>query len=132
MRENKGELIKFTGDGMMATFSGFGHAYRAVRCARQLQGLGRAEARIKFGIGLAEGLVMCGFVGDDVRRQYDVLGANVHLAARLCSQAEPGQILLPETMLQRAGLNNIPRRTLGDLTIKGFSRPVACVALDLN
>lgn len=132
VRENEGEVIKFTGDGMMATFSGFGHAYRAVRCARQLQDLGRAEARIQFGIGLAEGLVMCGFVGDDVRRQYDVLGANVHLAARLCSQAKREQILLPETMWQRTGLNNIPRRTLGELPIKGFSKPVACVALDLH
>lgn len=75
---------------------------------------------------------MCGFVGDDVRRQYDVLGANVHLAARLCGQAEREQILLPEAMWQRTGLNNIPQRTLGELPIRGFSKPVACVALDLN
>lgn len=134
VRQNSGELIKFTGDGMMVTFSGFGHAYRAVRCARQIQQMECASGPcgMRFGIGLAEGLVMCGFVGDLVRRQYDVLGANVNLAARLCGQAEPGQILLPESMWQRTGLNNIPRRMLGALPVRGFSKPVASVALDFN
>lgn len=133
VRDNQGDIVKFTGDGMLATFSGLGRVHLALRCALQLQqwdakNLDNTEFRI--GIGMADGLVMSGFVGDRIRRQYDVVGSNVHLAARFCSLAVEGQILLPEDVLLRAYLPVAKVTMVGEIGIKGFAKPVSCCIIN--
>jgi len=134
VRTNQGEVIKFTGDGMLAVFTGMGRVHLALRCALALQALDSAQAEqaanIRFGIGLADGLVLSGFVGDSTRRQYDVIGKNVHLAARLCSLATAGQIVLTESTLGRAYLPVANVTAMGELAIKGFSQAIRCCVIN--
>jgi class 3 adenylate cyclase len=134
VRNNQGDIVKFTGDGMLATFSGFGRVHLALRCALQLQQWDarqkQTNAEFRIGIGMADGLVMSGFVGDRTRRQYDVIGSNVHLAARFCSLASEGQIVLPQDVLLRSYLP-VPGVTMaGEIDIKGFSKPVSCCIIN--
>lgn len=93
--QNRGELIKYTGDGMLAIFSGFGRRYLGFRCARAiLQAQSRLDPDFKMGLGLSDGLVMLGFIGAESRLFYDVIGTNVNIAARLCANAASGELLM--------------------------------------
>ncbi len=127
----KGAVVKYTGDGVFATFRGMGRTYLAVRCATVLARLGRQE-ELPFGIGVADGIVVSGFVGDSnkkgTRRQYDVVGATVNLAARLSSTASPGEVLLTHSLYQRMRWPGVTARSVGALQVKGFADPIDCVA----
>lgn len=127
----KGAVVKYTGDGVFATFRGMGRSYLAVRCATKLAQLGR-EGDLPFGIGVADGIVMAGFVGDSnkkgTRRQYDVVGATVNLAARLSSTAAAGEVLLTHSLYQRTSWPGVTARSVGALQVKGFADPIDCVA----
>src|SRR5437763_7640130 len=84
----KGREVKHTGDGIMASFVS---AAAAVRCAAQIQRelVQRAREKnhpIKVRIGAA--------AGEPVERNSDIFGSTVQLAARLCSHAEPEQIVV--------------------------------------
>lgn len=125
-----GEVVKYTGDGVMAVFRGAGRASLAIRCALALaRGCG-AQDGVPFGIGLAEGPVLAGFVGPDgpaERRHYDVIGAAVHLAARLCAMAGPGEVLATCDVGNAAPDPAMPRRRR-HVSVPGFAEPIACVA----
>lgn len=51
---------------------------------------------LKCSIGVSTGRVYCGFVGNEVRREYTLMGDNVNLAARLMQHAQ-GTIICDET-----------------------------------
>jgi adenylate cyclase len=56
---------------------------------------------------------------------YTVLGSTVNLAARLCSKAEPGQVLLEEATRQAVGEDPaISIETLPPVALKGIAAPV--------
>jgi adenylate cyclase len=61
---------------------------------------------------------------------YTVLGDAVNLAARLCSHAARGQILLSaETYKVIAGRPAFEAETLAPITVKGKSEPVRVYAI---
>lgn len=130
-RLHHGQVVKYTGDGMMAVFRGMGRSHLAIRAAAALARSARRE-QAAFGVGLASGLVMSGLVGDSQaagqRRQYDVIGSTAHLAARLCALAEPGEVVLPRTLLQASHLS-LPATDRGPLRVRGFADAIECVAL---
>jgi|GEM_PF-841479 len=75
------------------------------------------------GQGVAVGFATLGVMGFDGRVEYGVVGNVVNLAARLCSEAASGEILLD----QRARLmteSSIESAPVGSLTLKGFADPV--------
>ncbi len=77
-----------------------------------------------FGIGIARGHATIGQIGFDQRSDYAVIGTVPNHAARLCDEAKAGQILAS----QRAFLTIEPlieARPLGELSLKGFHRPMA-------
>src|SRR5690606_17790240 len=108
VREHEGALVKYTGDGIMAIFKGMGRSHLALRCgmalARNSEG-----ALLPYGVGIAEGLVLAGLIGDaqqsGQRQQYDVIGATVHLAARLCDMAQPGELIATRSVYRAAQLH---------------------------
>jgi class 3 adenylate cyclase len=86
VEEFQGQLIKTTGDGILATFDGPG---RGIRCAAAF----RDELR---GIGLE---IRAGVhTGEVELRDGDVGGIAVHIAARVMAAAGSGEILISRTV----------------------------------
>jgi class 3 adenylate cyclase len=75
------------------------------------------------GTGIATGYATIGTVGYEGRWEYAAVGSVCNLAARLCAEAGNGQVITTHRVLSRAQAQ--PRvESLGNLTLKGFSRPV--------
>ena len=128
---HQGAVVKFTGDGLIASFRGRGRAHFALRCAVALQELdAHASYRgsVRAGIGLAEGLVMTGPIGAAGRQQYDIIGATVHLAARLCSIANEGEIVATPRLVRAAGFTGSMPPATRTVQLRGFDAPVECVS----
>ena len=130
--QHHGVVDKFVGDSIMTLFGApksYGQdAVSAVRCAwemiRERERLNAGSPQpLRIGIGIATGPVLAGCMGSEKRLNYTVVGERVNLAARLCSQAGPMEIVIDETT--RAALPpGFETETLDALTLKGFSQPV--------
>jgi class 3 adenylate cyclase len=82
----RGNAIKSTGDGFLATFDG---PARAVRCAAAIaDGVRSLGIETRAGVHTGECEVMPGDVG----------GIAVHIAARVMALAAPGQVLVSSTV----------------------------------
>jgi class 3 adenylate cyclase len=82
VERHHGNLIKNTGDGILATFDGPG---RAVRCA-----LAFSAAAKRIGLPLRSGL----HTGEIEVRGRDIGGIAVHAAARVMANSEPDEVLV--------------------------------------
>jgi adenylate cyclase len=111
--EHGGTLDKFIGDAVMALWGApIAHSDdpdRALEAALAMQkaieelnrgwaGSGRPE--IGVGIGISHGEVFAGNIGSHRRLEYTVLGDAVNVAARLCAEAGPGEVLVSEALLR--------------------------------
>ena len=82
----RGRLVKWTGDGVLATFDG---PARAVRCALAIRaGASALGLEVRAGVHTGE----CEVMADDVA------GIAVHLAARVLATAEPGEVVASGTV----------------------------------
>jgi adenylate cyclase len=134
--EHGGTLDKFIGDAIMALWgapiSHHDDPDRALRAALAMQAAiaqlnagwaaaGRPEIRV--GIGINYGEVFAGNIGSHRRLEYTVLGDAVNVAARLCAEAAPGEILVTENFLaavrQQPAVEYLPQ-----LALKGKSQVV--------
>ena len=110
----EGTIDKFMGDGVMSIFGApieqQDHPERAVRAALQMQKesvklaerlLERYGRSVSFGIGLNSGPAVVGNIGSHERLDYTAIGDTVNLAARLESNAKPGQILISKETYER-------------------------------
>jgi class 3 adenylate cyclase len=127
VRRYGGDVDKFVGDAMFAWFSGQDRCTRAVAAAAEIVAAlhqkfgGKPGTQIGFGIHVGE--VVIGSMGSQDRRDYTAIGRSVNLAARLCSAAEPGQVLVSQavaTELEGA----VELAPLPDIAAKGFPEPV--------
>ena len=129
--QHQGSVIKYTGDGLMAIFRGMGRTYLALKCALELA-RSSDQHELPFGVGVAEGLVLAGLIGDSrrtgQRRQYDVIGATAHLAARLCGLADAGEVVATKSMNVVAKVSSPSPRSIGNVSIRGFDVQIDCVA----
>ncbi len=119
-----GREVKHTGDGIMAVFPS---ASAGVRCAMEVQ---QALARHRrdnpnqtlfVRIGLAS--------GEPIERANDLFGSTVQLAARLCSHAAPGQILVSNAVAELCIGKALPLQDMGPVALKGFDQPVRAHAV---
>jgi len=76
-----------------------------------------------FGAGIAQGFATIGAVGFEGRWDYGAIGTVTNLAARLCSEAKPGQILISQKA-SAAVEDFIELESVGELQLKGFLKPV--------
>lgn len=131
-----GTINQFRGDGFMALFGAprtrGGEALRAVRAALELGGASRAYGETvlrRYGVplllrmGVHAGLVWVGAIGSERRRDYTAEGATVGVAARLERLAEPGQVLVSESVARAVG-GEVGTRDLGTRRLKGVREPV--------
>jgi class 3 adenylate cyclase len=115
----RGREIKHTGDGIMAVFTS---AVSAVRCGVTVQQdllKHRTEnpgQPLRVRIGLAS--------GEPIEHHNDLFGSAVQLAARLCAQAAPEQILVSNAVAELCIGKALPLKDLGTVTLKGFDAPV--------
>lgn len=104
--EHGGRLVRYLGDGLMAVF-GAPTAHeddpeRAVAAALTMRErisqikLSMNTQRISLHLGVACGQVVAAGVGGQGRKEYNVLGVPVNLAARLEEVSAPDQILVSE------------------------------------
>jgi adenylate cyclase len=75
------------------------------------------------GIGVALGYATCGEVGFEARSDYAAIGVVTNLAARLADAAAPGQILIAQRLHAEVE-EDVEVEPIGELTLKGFQRPV--------
>jgi adenylate cyclase len=130
----EGTLERFTGDGLMVFFNDPlpcpDAAARAIRMAVEMRERVRALARewagdghqLSLGVGIAQGYATLGRIGFEGRYDYAAIGSVTNLAARLCAEATPWQVLVTRRVLGAAG-NGTEVNSCGDLRLRGFSRP---------
>jgi adenylate cyclase len=134
--EHEGTLERFTGDGMMIFFNDPvpvpDAPARAVRMALAMRERVEVLTRdwhkrgyeLDFGVGIAQGYATIGAIGFEGRWDYGAIGTVTNLAARLCGEARPGQILIPRRLFN-AVEDVVAAEPIGELALKGFSRPVS-------
>jgi class 3 adenylate cyclase len=113
-----GREIKHTGDGIMACFVS---TVAAVRCATRIH---RALARDKQeNPGVALKVRIGAAAGEPVENHLDLFGSTVHLAARLCTHAQPEQTLVSSAVAELCIGKGLSFEDLGEVSLKGFERP---------
>ena len=138
--EHEATLEHFAGDGFMTFFNDPvlqpDHAARAMRMALAMRdrfGEMVADWRkrghdLEIGIGIASGYATLGRIGFEGRYDYGAIGNAIIMASRLSGEAAPGQILVAQRTLA-AGEDAVLAEPVGELSLKGFSRPVAVYAV---
>jgi class 3 adenylate cyclase len=107
VQEFGGQLVKTTGDGILATFDGPG---RAIRCAVALRDeLGGIGVQVRAGLHTGEVEV----------REGDVGGLAVHIAARVMAAAGPRDILTSRTVRDLVVGSGIALHDHGTQPLKG-------------
>jgi adenylate cyclase len=81
---------------------------------------------IGFGIGIAHGFATLGTIGFEGRFDYAyaAIGTVSNVAARLCDEAKPGQILISPRVLM-AVEDAVTVEPVGEFALKGIRRPLA-------
>jgi class 3 adenylate cyclase len=131
----QGTLERFTGDGLMVFFNDpiplDEPARRAVEMALAMRdrvgtltdGWSRLGHDLGFGVGIAQGFATLGRIGYEGRYDYAAIGSVTNLAARLCGEAHPGQILVAQRVFH-AVENHTVGESVGVLDLRGFSRSI--------
>jgi class 3 adenylate cyclase len=130
-----GTLERFAGDGVMVFFGApvffKDHAKRAVAMAvtvrEKMIGLKKKWDKLGYPLdlafGISTGYVFVGNIGFEGRMDYAAIGKTTNLAARLCSKAMGGQILISRKTLFYVE-DIVEVEEIGALEVKGFSEPV--------
>ncbi len=134
----EGTLDKFLGDAVMAFFNApedqDDHPYRVVDAALALQSAvaelntRRGADSLTFSIGVNMGEAVVGNVGTPRAMNYTAIGDVVNVAKRLQERAEPGQILVEESVISRLKDLVIAER-IGEIQVKGRKVPTVVYAL---
>lgn len=137
---HEGTVDKFMGDGMMVIWGApINHPddpARAVHAGLDIlkaleefnfDRISSGNAAIEVGIGINTGDVVAGYIGSNRTMSYSVIGDTVNTASRLCSVAQPGQVLISEytrhIVQNQFSMNSIPSvHAKGkDHTIKAYT-----------
>lgn len=128
-----GVIDKFVGDEIMVLFgvpqAGEADIVNAVRCgldmiAERSRLNQTVERPIQIGIGIATGEVVAGYMGSEKRLNYSVLGDRVNLAARLCSKAAAGEVIIDERTVAALPEGSKFDR-IDSVALKGFNDQVS-------
>ncbi len=131
----EGTLDHYSGDGIMVFFNAplpmAEPAKRAIGMAVALREAAVNVIRswrrhghdIGFGVGISQGYATLGLIGFAERMDYTAIGTVTNLAARLCSEAKDGQILVSRRIAV-AVEDSVALEDIGSLTLKGISQPV--------
>lgn len=139
IKRNGGDIDKFVGDEIMASFRGKDALAHAVNCAIEIQNIIKEEninrnklnkTVCKVGIGINSGEVIVGNVGSKERMDFTSIGSVVNLAARLCSFASEGEILIGEKILEELKGKYIFIKK-EPIKVKGFTKPIQIASMKI-
>ncbi|MEE1610401.1 adenylate/guanylate cyclase domain-containing protein [Microvirga sp. CF3016] len=113
----RGREVKTLGDGFLATFDG---PARAVRCASAIiDALRPLSLDVRCGVHTGE----IEMKGDDIG------GIAVHIAARIASRANGGDVLVSRTVRDLVAGSNLHLEERGNHALKGLSEPMTLYAV---
>jgi len=114
-------VVKDLGDGLLAAFPlVVSSPAKVVDAARRLQ----REAAER-GISLRAGI----HAGECSLSRRDVRGLAVHVASRVASSAEPGQVLLSAPVRELVAGSDVALESLGERAFKGVTDPMRVYAV---
>jgi class 3 adenylate cyclase len=99
--------VKSTGDGVVATFDG---PARGIRCAQAI-----TQRTAAIGLDVRSGL----HTGEVEHRANDLHGLAVHVAQRVCSLADAGEVLVSRTVVDLVAGSDIEFADHGEHELKG-------------
>ena len=113
----RGREVKTLGDGILATFDG---PARAVRCASQIGQAARSLAlEVRSGV----------HTGEIEVKGNDIAGIAVHIAARVASLAQGGQVLVSSTVRDLVSGSGIRFEDQGARMLKGIQEEIRLFSL---
>lgn len=133
---HEGMLDKFIGDTAIAVWGApLTHEdkeTRAVKAALEIQEavkdfnisrIKKGHPPFTVGIGIHTGMVVAGNLGSDKHYDYSIIGEALHVVARLCSMAAPGQTIVSEETYAKVkpGAKANP---LNPIAVKGSMEPL--------
>ena len=127
-----GVVDKFVGDEVMAIFTGPNAEFHATLAAQEIKNfiasLNEARGRqgkrqIAVGVGINSGEVIMGNMGSERQMDYTVIGDAINTAARLCSIARGGQVVMSRRVVDAVG-DRCARKTLEPVVVKGKRDPL--------
>jgi adenylate cyclase len=134
--EHGGTLERFTGDGVMVFFNApeprpdpEEQAVRmALKMRDEMRNLSEKWRRLRyhklgFGIGIDQDIATVGPIGFEGRYDYAVIGSVTNCAARLCSQARDGEVLITQAVYA-AVQDLVEVEDQGELKLKGIYEKV--------
>ena len=107
----------------------FNSAASAVRSACRIMGDlkdhngGAPEFPVNVRIGIS--------AGEPVEQHEDLFGSTVQLAARLCAQAEPGQVLVSNVVADLCIGKNLKFYDAGECELKGFDGRISTRGVEI-
>ncbi len=117
LEQFRGREIDRAGDGFLATFDG---PARAVRCAQAvLADAGKEGLTLRAGVHSGEVELLDEGIG----------GIAVHVGARVCAAAQPGEVLVTSTVRDLVAGSGIEFDDRGPTALKGISEPRVLLAV---
>ena len=98
------------------------------RMLRVVRAIADSVQPLPLKIGVNDGYVFAGDFGPPYRRSYSIKGDSVNLSARIMSKAQPGQILVTRSVLERSR-TEFESEALEPFTVKGKAKPVEAFSL---
>lgn len=112
IQRHRGRLVKWTGDGVLATFDG---PARAIRCANAIQtGCERLGIQIRAGVHTGE----VELLGEDIG------GIAVHTAARIMGEAGAGEVFASEVVRDLSVGSGVEFVAMRAAQLKGLTSPM--------
>jgi adenylate cyclase len=138
VQEQDGMINKYVGDELIGVWNCLqiqpqpDHALRAVKSGLDMvKRMERLNSRltsqglpaVRYGIGINSGEAVVGQMGSSFRKQYDVIGDTMNTAARLCSAAGGGEVIISEDTWRAVGDRLVLEET-EPLSLKGKSEKI--------
>jgi adenylate cyclase len=126
----QGDIDKYVGDELMAVFHGDDGPPRAVQAAiamvAAVEGAREAGETLAVGAGISTGEVVHGPIGSTERMDFTVIGDVVNIGSRLCSAAQPSEVIISAAVREAMGdLPDVELEALEPLQLKGKRQPFA-------
>jgi len=133
IKNEGGDIDKFVGDEVVAVFSGDDSALRACTAAVKIMHAvceSKEYNGLKLGAGLASGQVIQGKIGSETRADFTVIGDSVNIAARLCSKAKAGQIIVSSEIQDKLKQTEFVFAGPFNAALKGKEKEIAVYIVD--